>query len=55
MGLGNGVFSLPIVMKAKGHFPVNDRPYNELEALRINPLTIDPAPEVENLRFDGKK
>ena len=55
MGMGNGVLSLPIVMKAKGHFPVNDRPYNELEALRINPLTIDPAPEVENLRFDGKK
>ena len=54
-GMGNGVLSLPIVMKAKGHFPVNDRPYNELEALRFNPLTIDPAPEVEVLRFNGKK
>ena len=55
LGLGSGVFSLPLVMKAKDRFPVNDRPYSELEALRFNPLRIDPAPEVEALRFNGKK
>ena len=55
LGLGSGVFSLPLVMKAKDRFPVNDRPYSELEALRFNPLKISPAPEVEALRFNGKK
>ena len=55
LGLGSGVFSLPLVMKAKDRFPVNDRPYSELEALRFNPLKISPAPEVEVLRFNGKK
>ena len=55
MGMGNGVVSLPLIMKAKDHFPINDRPYNELEALRFNPITINPAPEVEVLRFNRKK
>ena len=55
LGLGSGVFSLPLVMKAKDRFPVNDRPYSELEALRFNPLKISPAPEVEVLRFNGEK
>ena len=55
LSFGSGVFSLPVMMKAKERFPVNDRPYNELEALRFNPLTIDPVPEVESLRFNGKK
>ena len=51
----NGVFSLPLVMKAKDHFPLHDRPYNELKALRFNPCTIEPAEEVESLRFNGTK
>ena len=55
LGLGSGVFSLPLIMKAKDRFPVNDRPYSELEALRFNPLRINPAPEVEALRFNGEK
>jgi len=55
LSLGSGVFSLPIMLKAKDRFPVNDSPYKELEALRFNPLTIDPVPEVESLRFNGKK
>ena len=55
LSLGSGVLSLPLVMEAKKRFPVNDKHYNELEALRFNPLTIEPASEIEALRFDGKK
>ena len=52
---GNGVFSVPLIMKAKDRFPVHDRPYNELEALRFNPCTIEPAEELDSLRFNGTK